>query len=260
MLNRLRDSERSQQVQAEVINLLRLLPLDKATRMLQQLRDNPDLPTAISSVQRSTSLAMRPSDLRLARAVAPPTGSAAEFELTAQFSTAYPRLPPPPDIRVLRGLLRQNEKSNTTALSKVPELLPSTAQGSSQTPTSLASKQYCDSRLESLNIGYWSKVPVSDEVAASLISFYIQTDHNILGLFDADLFLQDLIECRQRFCSPFLVSAILSYACVSISSNRHYAICMLRAAAKLHRHQASNKRSTPCCFPRSRDALARRAI
>ncbi|CAG7559863.1 unnamed protein product [Fusarium equiseti] len=218
MFNRLRDSERHQQVQAEVINLLRLLPLDKATRMLQQLRDNPDLPTAISSVQRNTSLAMRPSDLRLARAVAPPTGSAAEFELTAQFSTAYPRLPPPPDIQILRGLLRQNENSGITALSKVPELLPSAAQGSSQTPTSLASEQYCDSRLECLNIGYWSKVPVSDEVAASLISFYIETDHNILGLFDADLFLQDLVECRQRFCSSFLVSALLSYACQSYTA------------------------------------------
>ena len=248
IFNRLRDSEKNQQVQSEVINLLRSLPLDKATQMLQHLRNNSDLPTAISSIQQSSSLTARPSDLRVARAVASPTGSATEFELTAQFSAAYPRLPPP-DLQALRELLWQGNNSNAApAFNRVLGLLPPTSQDSSQTATPSASDEYCDSRLQSLQISYWTKIPVSDEMAASLISFYIETDHNILGLFDADLFLQDLVEFRQRFCSSFLVSAILCYACVGIPLNSYYTTCMLKAAAKLHSHQTSNERNTSCRF------------
>lgn len=80
-------------------------------------------------------------------------------------------------------------------------------------------EKYCDSRLEKLQISYWTKVPVSDELAAALISFYILNDHKILGFFDVDLFLDDLVQCRQRFCSPFLVSSVLCIACVSFSFN-----------------------------------------
>ncbi|RGP64023.1 nitrate assimilation regulatory nira [Fusarium longipes] len=183
--------------------------------MLQHLRDNPDLPTVISSLQGTINLSTQPSSLRAARAVALPTGSGTEFELVAQFNTAYPRIPPP-DIPALRGLLRQDTDSEITlALNHIPGLLSSASQRSRQFTTPFESGQYCDNRLERLQIGYWSKVPISNEDAASLISFYLQTDHKIMGFFDADLFLGDLVDCRQRFCSSFLVSAVL---CFSVQS------------------------------------------
>jgi hypothetical protein len=223
MLKRLQDSERNQQVQSQVIHLLRSLPQHKAAQMLQQLRDDPDLPAAISSIQANNSLSLsaRPSDLRLARAVAPPTGSTTEFELAAQFSMAYPRIPPP-DKQALRGLLRQDGGSQITLpRNHIPDIPSSVPQRSSQVSTPLDSGKYCDSRLERLEIGYWSKVSISNADAASLVSFYIKTDHRIMGLFDADLFLEDLVERRQRFCSPFLVSAILCFSIVGTST--HYA-------------------------------------
>lgn len=68
--------------------------------------------------------------------------------------------------------------------------------------------------LRLLKIGYWTKVQISDDLAANLISFYLETEHSILGVFDADLFLDDLVNCRLEFCSAFLVSAILLLACV----------------------------------------------
>ncbi|KAM5522777.1 C6 transcription factor [Fusarium oxysporum f. sp. phaseoli] len=58
----------------------RSLPKAQAREMLQQLRDNADLPTVLSSMQGSADSMMRPSDLRNARAILPPTGSAIEFE------------------------------------------------------------------------------------------------------------------------------------------------------------------------------------
>ncbi|QKD59106.2 uncharacterized protein FOBCDRAFT_144586 [Fusarium oxysporum Fo47] len=74
----------------------------------------------------------------------------------------------------------------------------------------LQAKSY---RLEKLRISYLTKVPVSNKLAATLISFDIDTDHKIMGFFGADVFLEDLVECRQIFCSSFLVNAVLCLAC-----------------------------------------------
>lgn len=75
---------------------------------------------------------------------------------------------------------------------------------------------YCDARLLLLDISNWTSAPVSNALAASLISFYLKIDHPTLGLFDGDLFLDDLIQNRIRYCSPLLVASILLWACVSL--------------------------------------------
>jgi hypothetical protein len=211
----LNSSAQRHQAQSNVINLLRSLPMDQATEMLRQLRESNDLSTVLSSIPENSCLTVQPSNIRNARAISPPTGSATEFELAAKFSTVYPRIPSH-NIQVLRGLLRQNNDDKTRIFQKdSPNPLPSTSQGSGQTREleQPGFQNYCDSRLERLHIGYWSKIPISDDFAASLISFYINTDHKIMGFFDADVFLEDLVECRQRFCSSFLVSAVLCMAC-----------------------------------------------
>lgn len=82
------------------------------------------------------------------------------------------------------------------------------------------SQQYCDPRLDRLNISDWTDVEVSNEFAAELISFYLSTDHACLPFFDADLFLRDLLERRFEFCSAFLVNAVLLHASVSVSDRR----------------------------------------
>ncbi|KAG7423470.1 Conidial development protein fluffy [Fusarium oxysporum f. sp. raphani] len=183
--------------------------------MLRRLRESNDLSAALSSTQENSSLTIQPSNIRNARAISPPTGFATEFELAAQFSMAYPRIPPH-DIQVLRGLLRQNNDDETRTVQKITRLpLPSISQDSGQTrePKQPGLQKYCDSRLERLQIGYWTNIPISVDFVATLISFYINNDHKIMGFFDADLFLEDLVECRQRFCSSFLVSVVLCMAC-----------------------------------------------
>ena len=75
-----------------------------------------------------------------------------------------------------------------------------------------------DGRLQALRIGYWTRVSVSDSLAAKVISAYLEVHQLFLGLFDADLFLRDLIDCRLDFCSSFLVSSLLFYACVSAAT------------------------------------------
>lgn len=72
----------------------------------------------------------------------------------------------------------------------------------------------CDQRLKHISILSWTRIPISNDLAARLISFYLTVDHPILGLFDADLFLGDLVAHKTEFCCPLLLSAVLCFACV----------------------------------------------
>ncbi|KAI0480156.1 hypothetical protein GGR56DRAFT_663953 [Xylariaceae sp. FL0804] len=74
-----------------------------------------------------------------------------------------------------------------------------------------------DDRLERLNISKWTDVPITDELAATLISMYLTIDRPY-ALFDADLFLEDLISGRTHFCTRFLLNSLLSWACQSYSN------------------------------------------
>lgn len=66
------------------------------------------------------------------------------------------------------------------------------------------------------NMRYWSAVPVSEDLAASLILQFLRVEHPIYGFIDADLFSQDLFARRLDFCSPLLVNAILFWSSVSV--------------------------------------------
>ena len=74
---------------------------------------------------------------------------------------------------------------------------------------------YCDERLKFLRFNAWSKVPVTDSFAASAISLHLETDHATLGLFDVDLFLDDMVSVSYNFCSELLVNALCFVAFVS---------------------------------------------
>jgi hypothetical protein len=75
--------------------------------------------------------------------------------------------------------------------------------------------KYCDERLAMLDMSMWTTVPISNDLAAAAISLYLQIDHPLLGFFDADVFLEDLLAGRPRYCSTLLVSALLFWALVS---------------------------------------------
>lgn len=80
-------------------------------------------------------------------------------------------------------------------------------------------KPLCDDRLHQLDIGFWTKVEISNELAAQAISLYLETDHPLLGHFDPDLFLTDLICKKYQFCSSVLVNALLYWASVRLRAS-----------------------------------------
>ncbi|KAF5242208.1 hypothetical protein FANTH_8840 [Fusarium anthophilum] len=75
-------------------------------------------------------------------------------------------------------------------------------------------KEHCDLRLNELSVSYWTRVPISNRSASTLISTFLETDNSAVGFIDKDLFLTDLVQHNPTFCSAFLVSSILYLACV----------------------------------------------
>ena len=71
-----------------------------------------------------------------------------------------------------------------------------------------------DPRLSGAKVSRWTTVQIGETDARRLIGNYLETDHPIIGLFDADLFLEDLSSYSHTFCSEFLVTCILYWSCV----------------------------------------------
>jgi hypothetical protein len=83
-----------------------------------------------------------------------------------------------------------------------------------------SAQPYCDDRLHSLQISLWTNIPISNDLAARVLSLYLATDHPLLGLFDPQLFITDLISGGQTFCSRFLVHVVLYWGCVGAIDGR----------------------------------------
>ncbi|KAF4338421.1 nitrate assimilation regulatory nirA [Fusarium beomiforme] len=140
--------------------------------------------------------------------------------------------------------------SNVAGTSSAPNLATSRPSANSSVPR-LARKspsppprgEYCDERLRQLQIDYWTRVPLADEFAAAVLSAYLENDHLILGAFDADVLLDDLVNFRLRLCSSFLVNALMLAACQAyIAIDRRaapLAVCFFKEAESLYRGEAA---------------------
>ncbi|PPJ52275.1 hypothetical protein CBER1_10276 [Cercospora berteroae] len=208
--------QENQALRDEVIRLRRLLEQSRAniephssslsTVTTASSRDFLDVLAASSQFAQPASLSSRasPSYQETVRASIPYTQSALEFELMCKHPNAYQILEPHgPSEAIANAILTFAEspfRSHTT--------------GEASPPPRLRQKNaLCDARLRDLEISYWTTAPVPNDTAASIISLYLETMHPVLGTFDAELFLGDLLHHKLRFCSPFLVNAVLYFGC-----------------------------------------------
>ena len=81
----------------------------------------------------------------------------------------------------------------------------------------IPSPPLCDPKLRHLNISFWTRVQISNELASRMISLYLETDHPLLGTFAGDLFVSDLVSQKSEYCSAVMVNALLYWACVGLS-------------------------------------------
>jgi hypothetical protein len=150
------------------------------------------------------------SEQATARAILPPIHSDCELELLVRHPKAYCALDLPVVSPANVSKLFLHGQSSHAHISQL-ENVKSTKQPSDH-------HRYCDSRLEKLNIEFWTSVPITNDQAASAISLYLETHHPVWSFFDASLFVRDLVECRtdpDSTCSPFMVSSLLAFATVS---------------------------------------------
>lgn len=222
-----------------IYNLLRDQPKNNADRILERIRSRSDVesiledPTLLrQSIRSEAGLPMdNISEQKTALAALPPIYSEREFELLVRHPNAYPTLNPLDDIALSKGSRfrpvkisqpnRDNPRLNPSQTLRSIVAAPSLPQESDLGSADAASlrsspnSSYFDKRLERLNIAFWTAVPITNQYAARAISLYLETDHPFLGLFDADLFLEDLVDCQLNHCSAFLVSSLLAFASVN---------------------------------------------
>ncbi|KFA81939.1 hypothetical protein S40288_06893 [Stachybotrys chartarum IBT 40288] len=224
----------SRDAAAEVIKILQTLPRNRAYHILERLRCSDHSSTALLTVIEDGELRndAAPNLLGL-------LPSSLEEELSTQFPIAYPAFPP-----ISVSALRKSDllKPAVSAQDGVPHKRE--ASQPTQTGSSAAEKRetghlhiedgnkdvqdipdptpgtedYYDKRLADLDISFWTDIKMDNTLAAEIITIYLRTDHPILGVFDPYLFIQDLVEKRQRYCSRFLVSAVLYLGCQMYSA------------------------------------------
>ncbi|KUI52891.1 Nitrogen assimilation transcription factor nit-4 [Cytospora mali] len=165
-----------------------------------------------------------------AGSIAAPLQTSLEFELMIRHPISYPvvALVDSPMLTVPEPIPRPSQpRDKDTSAYAVPYQRPSSLTQPSPPATERSDSQQltpgwhsapmlpglCDDRLNHIEIRNWTQVAIPNELASRLISFYLTTDHPILGLFDADLFLRDLVDHKTDFCSPLLLDAVLCFAC-----------------------------------------------
>ncbi|OTA94554.1 hypothetical protein M434DRAFT_10626 [Hypoxylon sp. CO27-5] len=197
----------------ELVELLQSLPEDRALELLKGLREKGDVNSVLSEF-RGTPLATGRVHPNI------------ESELKAKYPNAYPPLEQiVPSVLAASNLLKSDfsvsssgEESNIDRSTATPiDVDSAVSHFRLQLPISQEPDHF-DTRLRDLRIGFWTEIGVTNEFAAQVISLYLRTDHPLLGLFDPDLFITDLINQKSGFCSRFLVHSLMYLGCQMYSA------------------------------------------
>lgn len=200
----------------ELYGLLQHTSEDGAEELLDRMRQGmspEDVPVFTGQLLSRRS----PSSNQTNRSIMPPTDTSIEFDLVSLHPNAYPSLVPLDIASLNLGLLeisplrsfRPSRRDFTSNVGKVPHFTsPSSPSG------------YIDARLGSIQMRRWSNVAISDDLAARVLNAHLVNDSPWLAYFNIDLFLDDFVNGRNRFCSPLLVSSLFAWACVSFLSHR----------------------------------------
>ncbi|TQN71231.1 Nitrogen assimilation transcription factor nit-4, partial [Colletotrichum shisoi] len=226
--------KRENQMLRDMLSQLTAMPEDVAHQTLKKLKFAVDPFSAFRTI--------RPSAPKDVRQVLPHVHSDIEFELTRRHPSVYPQIR-----RLSRGDVLESAASRPAKVARIASSsgesrsIPGDVRDRDTAEVTLYNPSFAsdvgtrpyntaffvsptgpapppppvrkDPRLRKLNIGFWTVVPITNQDAADAISIYLETDHPVLGLFDADLFLDGLVRGEVRYCSSLLVNALLAFAC-----------------------------------------------
>ncbi|KAF2442155.1 hypothetical protein P171DRAFT_62402 [Karstenula rhodostoma CBS 690.94] len=228
---RLQALRRENKTLNELIDHLRTMPDDEAHAVLQLLRNSANPQSILKNIRDGNLSLVQPSQRETALAALPLVHSETEFKLMVDHATAYPALDLTRSAILAKTTLLESTRTlayhmpSESAASGIFAASPSAPRELGATPQDIlraqsepnietdgAFPQSIDPLLDDLRIEYWTTVDVTDEFAACAISMYLENDHPTLGLFDARLFVKDLIERKHECCSSFLVTSLLAFA------------------------------------------------
>ncbi|KHN96822.1 uncharacterized protein MAM_05378 [Metarhizium album ARSEF 1941] len=207
------DSELSQESRVLLIEVIRLLngvPDEEAVRRLRELRKEIDTSVIMSTLRQVGDPGHAPREKSIS------THSMGDsfqiLELAPQNPNAYLPLT---DMN-WQTLQEATYQQLIQPACHKPEPGPHQA---GEEGVSDSGHGLCDSRLAKLNITEWTDVSVTSELAAHAISLYLETDHPLLGFFEPDLFIRDLVNGGTVYCSSLLVNSLLYWACQMNNAN-----------------------------------------
>ncbi|KAG5982394.1 hypothetical protein E4U54_006388, partial [Claviceps lovelessii] len=217
-------SKESKEVILEMTRTLTQLPATSRMRILQELADESNAWTILSTLrQKAADYRQDPND---ASASTMSSTDDETCDLTQNWESQNPVAYP--DREVLEPNMTQLQQL-TRLSAQQPELSPCQMQSdwaNIETETAASGPPHasesestgegtlCDERLSKLNIRYWTSIDISDDLAARCISLYLKTDHPLLGHFDPELFVSHLISEEHEYCSALLINSMLYWACM----------------------------------------------
>ncbi|KAF5638665.1 nitrogen assimilation transcription factor nit-4 [Fusarium sp. NRRL 52700] len=200
----------------ELFDILKTAPEAQAIDILRVARSHADLNTVVSIIQ--PRITKNSSDH--VRSPEHPRHLGLEAELMARYSLVFPA-PQSLESSILRKIFSTSRTSSSTQNDKNAPITNSDSNpfpAPDPTQSLAPTLSSCDKQLEELNIGFWTSVPIASDLAAKVISLYLETDHPLLGPFDPTLFVEDLVHCRTKYCSKLLVSTIMYWSCQMYSA------------------------------------------
>lgn len=78
-----------------------------------------------------------------------------------------------------------------------------------------------DTRISQADLRQWTQVAVDVEVMRQMLRAYFMYEYPTFPFFHKELFLDDLVAGRDRFCSSLLVNTVLLAACHAVQTLRH---------------------------------------
>ncbi|QUC22753.1 uncharacterized protein UV8b_06994 [Ustilaginoidea virens] len=148
----------------------------------------------------------------------------------ASSSPRFPRAEKPPPPQLTAGPMASDEPAGSHGPTPMPMPMPmpmpiqwqAALSGDRDAGPEGGKPSYppglCDDRLCGLDIHRWTSVAMDSQLAARCISLYLETDHPLLGHFDPELFVAQLVSGDTEHCSSLLVTALLYWACQMYSA------------------------------------------
>ncbi|RYO76663.1 hypothetical protein DL766_009508 [Monosporascus sp. MC13-8B] len=198
---RLSDLELRCQAYEELFDILRSQPENTSTQILQRIRAGADVSAVVKAI--------RDSDLLIHLAL--------NLEYRCRYEFPYRDEMPPLLGNWENPYLQSNLYEKLRTLSPHRTLTKESMRDIENESERMYFMPYhaaeiVDPRISAVDASYWTTVNRDNTLLRVLLGTYFVSEYRFHPYFDKDLFLEDMVNGRTRFCSALLVNAILAAA------------------------------------------------